>query len=233
MTTKNTVAAPVGEQTIYLPRGGLKGCLRIAPKSDIRYFLNGVHVEADRNGTTLAATDGHRLLAVRSSTENAISEPVSFIIPREVALHAVTGGSVAMRRSPVAVKKQEGGRWSIHLAQMTGRAWLEFAPVDGRFPDWRRVIPQEISNTCGHYNPRYIADFAAAAADTFGTTAMRGPAIKICQNADRAAIVLSTVASAEEFFGILMSVADPKIAWQLPAWAATPESEPSKEGQTA
>jgi DNA polymerase III sliding clamp (beta) subunit (PCNA family) len=46
----------------------LVACYAIAPKTDIRYFLNGVHFKSMPTGCTVEATDGHRLVQFKSES---------------------------------------------------------------------------------------------------------------------------------------------------------------------
>ena len=51
----------------------VKALLLIAPKSDIRSYLQGVCVDVRNSQVTLVATDGHRLLAVPVSADDVES----------------------------------------------------------------------------------------------------------------------------------------------------------------
>ena len=48
---------------------------------DIRYYLNGLLVEATKSQTTAVGTDGHMIVANRCEAENEIDENINLIIP--------------------------------------------------------------------------------------------------------------------------------------------------------
>jgi len=95
----------------------LQALLLFAAKKDVRFYLNGIY--SDPTGY-LVATDGHRILYIKTG------EPgFDLIIPREAADAAVK----------MAKKGQEIPLTATSLGQVT------YTPVDGKYPDWRRVIP--------------------------------------------------------------------------------------------
>jgi DNA polymerase-3 subunit beta len=95
----------------------LQALLMFAAKNDVRFYLKGIY--SDPSGY-LVATDGHRILYIKTG------EPgLDVIIPREAAEAAVK----------MAKKGQE-----IPLTK-TSIGPITYTPVDGRYPDWRRVIP--------------------------------------------------------------------------------------------
>ena len=68
----------------------IRALLLCAPKTDLRYYLVGVCVDARANGdVVLVTTDGHRMLTypVAADAIEALA-PGEYIIPRE-ALEAV------------------------------------------------------------------------------------------------------------------------------------------------
>lgn len=120
-----------------------------------RYYLAGVLVECRPRHVTYVATDGSRLLAHRHTL--AEHEPDNttlgdFIIPRAQC----TVFKPSKRADPLATLT--GDREELTLAWDGKRS---FAPVDGTFPSWRRVIPQgEPSGEAAHFPPKQVLDFA-------------------------------------------------------------------------
>ena len=132
----------------------IKALLLIAPKSDTRYYLNGVCVDVRQGTVTLVATDGHRLLAVPVTADNVESATDGqYIIPRDV-LDAV---------KPVKVPRSDNLPLTIEIEDaritITGATTATSPTVDGRFPDWRRVTPTSANNEPAQYQPEYIASF--------------------------------------------------------------------------
>ena len=132
----------------------IKALLLIAPKSDTRYYLNGVCADVRGGTVTLVATDGHRLLAVPVSADDIQNATDGqYIIPRDV-LDAV---------KPVKVPRSDNLPLTIEIEDaritITGATTATSPTVDGRFPDWRRVMPATASNEPAQYQPEYIASF--------------------------------------------------------------------------
>lgn len=116
-----------------------KALLAIAPKKEVRYYLVGVLI--DPKGYAVA-TDGHTLLSVRIEAFDG----VPFIIPRDVLTSAV---------------KATGSKGCIAISQKTlqptGTAMtIDFTPVDGKFPEWRRVLPTEYSGEAAWYDSELL-----------------------------------------------------------------------------
>ncbi len=111
----------------------LKAANLAADKEQVRYYLQGVAVQADARGSYLVATDGHRLLAFRQSSECYGGDPINIIIPSDI----------------IAGIKLQKGLEVAELTQDSDKAWrldycgtsIIFAPIDGTFPEWRRAVP--------------------------------------------------------------------------------------------
>jgi DNA polymerase-3 subunit beta len=143
----------------------------IAPKSDIRAYLNGVLVEVTENGRFYVATDGHKLVVIRESRQetDAIGQ---WIIPRDVILN---------------IKLQKAGRTVLEFAELEtdgAKAKIDycgtgtvFSFVDGKFPDWRRVIPSKTSGEIAQFNPDYLVSIRDCAAATVGIGRYEGLSI--------------------------------------------------------
>jgi hypothetical protein len=135
----------------------LQALLLFAAKNDARYYLNGIY--ADPAGY-LVATDGRRLLYIKT-------EPgLNAIIPREAAEAAVK----------MAKKGQEIQLTANSIGQVT------YTPVDGTFPDWRRVMPcgddMQANPQCT-FNWPYLTDAEKA----FKLMGCEGTKLGFCANA--------------------------------------------------
>ncbi len=104
---------------------------------ETRYYLKGVLIEVGSTGVTYVATDGHRLAARRIDTHSDAS-PNSltgrWIIPVEDcrALKPSKRGSGLAQLVPY-------GNNDL-LVTYEGKPRL-VQPIDGSFPDWRRIVP--------------------------------------------------------------------------------------------
>lgn len=134
----------------------IKACLHFAGKKDVRYYLNGVLIEFETNLINVVATDGHVLLRVpvyahglpielkdkqyileRKSAElllKAISPKTSL---SEAQLTLVTPGK---DEHFVSINSEDG------LMQVVGL-------IDGKFPDYRRVIPKDYKDPSKYSGP--------------------------------------------------------------------------------
>jgi hypothetical protein len=140
-----------------IPTDVLRAALVCVSSEETRYYLKGVHVSPDADDVVLVSTDGHRLFCGRCPLPpaGAITPAEPFIVPTDAIKKALTG------------YKGLG----IQL-QRTGDVWtlgdVTFKPVDGTFPDWRRVAPTQktISEDLGkiaQFNPAYVADMGKVA----------------------------------------------------------------------
>jgi DNA polymerase-3 subunit beta len=118
--------------TTLLPVDLLKAALVCCSTEETRYYLNGACITPSGH---IVSTDGHRLFAGRyadNDLHNGII-PVEgeLIIPLAAIKKALTGyrgDSIALVDS-----RKDGGK--IFLDS------LSFDPVDGTFPDWKRILP--------------------------------------------------------------------------------------------
>jgi DNA polymerase-3 subunit beta len=107
-------------------------------QQDVRYYLNGMLLEADGKYLRTVATDGHRLALSQVELDGADLDEQQVIVPRKGVLELqrlMSGeGSVDIELGANHVRIQlEGIRFTSKL-------------IDGRFPEYDRVIPQESSN---------------------------------------------------------------------------------------
>ena len=117
----------------------LKAVMLSAAKKDVRYYLNGVMV---RNGE-LAATNGHMALIIKSESIKSDGE---YIIGNDTLKMIINLYKVIKGDNPIEVKD----------GMTTGIGKLSITPVDGKFPDVNRVIPQDPSEEVAHFNAEYL-----------------------------------------------------------------------------
>jgi DNA polymerase-3 subunit beta len=213
---------------IQLKPETLKALLTIAAKKDIRYYLQGVLVEVNPSGqTVLVATDGHRLLALPVAADDVADPlPGEYIIPRD-ALESVKPVKYGRATHPFELTIEQPaptpdetrpGATITHPARftLTGATTAAGAMIDGRYPDWRRVLPATASNEPGHYQPDYVADFGAVASLLTGK---KSPCPIIHHNGTSGALVTGL---GHDAVGVLMPmrVDDDTNHPGLPAWTA-------------
>lgn len=137
---------------ITIKHKDLKAVSFAMAKKDIRYYLSGVLIESNGQETRLVATDGHRLNAVAVTDDGAeLVDPVSVILP------AAFVKALLKAKFPRGFRKEfsltiEGDTIKADLPdgmQATCKA------IDGKFPDYWRVIPDECSGEYATLNPYY------------------------------------------------------------------------------
>jgi DNA polymerase-3 subunit beta len=111
-------------------------------QQDIRFYLNGLLVVVEGQTITVVATDAHRLAVATSTCDSlAVGQPHSeVIIPRKavIELQRLLADTDELVSIEVAVN-QARFRFTDEK-----EATIELVTklVEGKFPDWRRVIPQ-------------------------------------------------------------------------------------------
>jgi len=130
----------------------IKSLIPCSAKKDVRYYLQGALLEVCSNGDVhLVSTDGHILFAGLIAapnvqwTEEPKTGPWQMIIPRDTLELAAKS-----KKPTVELKAMPDG------AYMLGDHY--FKPVDGRFPDWRRVSVKIDAALIepGHYDPALL-----------------------------------------------------------------------------
>jgi DNA polymerase III subunit beta len=113
--------------------GLLNRVLYAMAQQDIRYYLNGLLLETEGEALKAVATDGHRLAFASVKLPESLDKRES-ILPRKAVLELarqLDGGD-----APVSV---EFGNNQVRFRY--GDIELISKVIDGRFPDYTRVIP--------------------------------------------------------------------------------------------
>lgn len=105
-------------------------------QQDVRYYLNGMLLELSQNRVRTVATDGHRL-AMSSQSVDAlgVEERRQVIVPRKGILEL----NRLMSDSDDSVEISLG---TNHLRAKTAAFTFSSKLVDGKFPDYERVVPR-------------------------------------------------------------------------------------------
>lgn len=104
-------------------------------QQDVRYYLNGMLWEASKDQLKVVATDGHRLAMCNLATELNISEVKQVIIPRK-------GVNELLR---LLMEEKKGIKivfGTNHMKATTDDFTFTSKLVDGKFPDYDRVLPK-------------------------------------------------------------------------------------------
>lgn len=105
---------------------------------DIRYYLNGILFVAEGHTLTLVATDGHRLGLAQATLEAEIPKQ-EVILPRKTVLELLR----LLRDEDTPIEMRFAGNQA-----MFSFSGMEFVTklVEGKFPDYNRVIPKTHKN---------------------------------------------------------------------------------------
>jgi len=103
---------------------------------DVRYYLNGMLFELDDDKLLTVATDGHRLaLSKIQLNQKVTSELVQAIVPRKGVVEAT---KLLSSVDQVCSVEFNNNHIRISLAEFVFTSKL----VDGRFPDYDKVLPK-------------------------------------------------------------------------------------------
>ena len=181
---------------------------------DVRYYLNGLYLETRTNGARLVGCDGHQLAVAKLDGEYP---GASIILP-----NSLVAAVKAKAKGPQAITLEftEGYQQYLKKGNVEGifvprDITLTFAEItttakelDGKFPDYRRVVPSEVDGTTAQFDPRLINRIEKACS-TLGYKSFTG----IAYNGDRSALSVID----ENFVVVTMPLrAEPKNA--SPAW---------------
>ena len=108
-------------------------------QQDVRYYLNGLMLEVSANYLRAVATDGHRLAYCEKETNADIADIKQVILPRKGVLELVR----LLGDTNDSVKVILG---SNHLQVEFDGLRLTSKLIDGRFPDYNRVMPTDGDN---------------------------------------------------------------------------------------
>lgn len=128
-----------GEVEINLSRQQLRKLLEDTAFSmanqDVRYYLNGLLFEVDNGTLTAVATDGHRLAMSTLALPAVSGQQKQIIIPRKGVLEIMR--LLANDEQQVSLSLGQN-----HIRLTDSSFSFSSKLIDGRFPDYRRVLPR-------------------------------------------------------------------------------------------
>ncbi|TAG06003.1 MAG: DNA polymerase III subunit beta [Betaproteobacteria bacterium] len=124
-------------QSFSLPQKLLKSTLRLVEfamaQQDIRFYLNGMLFVLEKNQLICVATDGHRLSYASMPIEGDFAKQ-EIIVPRKTVMEL--SKLLADTDEPLKVDILSNQvRFSFGNIELTSKV------IDGKFPDYNRVIP--------------------------------------------------------------------------------------------
>lgn len=132
----------VGQQQLQIPAQALSRMIAKThfsmAQQDVRYYLNGLLLETETDRLRAVATDGHRLALSELPLDGPVTGGAQIIVPRKgvLELNRLLGGEgeVTLTLGSNLLRIDLPG------IQMTTKL------IDGRFPEYGRVIPSEPSH---------------------------------------------------------------------------------------
>ena len=126
----------------YLEEQALHGLLNRTSFSmaqqDVRYFLNGLLFELNQNELVTVATDGHRLAKTRLPYTDLGIDGVQCIIPRKAVIE-MSKFLATDSEQQISLKLN-----ASHIFVESGNFTFISKLIDGRFPDYEKVIPSNL-----------------------------------------------------------------------------------------
>jgi DNA polymerase-3 subunit beta len=125
-------------ETLTLPVGVVKRLIEkthfAMAQQDVRYYLNGLLVEIRANRVRTVATDGHRLALCDADFDVDSSIDQQVILPRKAVIEL---GRLLDDSEELANFEISNSHLRVTLADSSFTSKL----IDGRFPDYERVMP--------------------------------------------------------------------------------------------
>jgi len=103
-------------------------------QQDVRYYLNGMLWEFDKRQFRTVATDGHRMAIANTTTEEVFKDRLQIIVPRK--------GVIELLRLLDEAEEAEIEISHNFIRVITPQYIFTSKLIDGRFPEYRRVIPK-------------------------------------------------------------------------------------------
>ena len=205
----------------------LRAVLVAVSTEETRYYLNGINLEFTPDGVVMAATDGHRMIVLRQpyGEHAATGAHASVIVPRDL----VAKLKVKLRTldETTLTIGDDGKLLFEHAGESFGGS-----RVDGSFPDYRRVVPQDLDGKPAQYNPAYLADFAKARVELGAELTKKGGASPIVRyNGGSPVVVDFAYGTGFQAIGVLMPIRNrtepTSHTWASAPMAAWPDATPA------
>lgn len=125
------------QQSLTIGQAALKKLLEKThfsmAQQDVRYYLNGMLLESDGKTLKTVATDGHRLAYCEAAMDGAGAGVQQVIVPRK--------GVLELQRLLTGDDTVELVIGTNHVRAQIGSIRFTSKLIDGRFPEYSRVIP--------------------------------------------------------------------------------------------
>jgi len=133
----------------------IRAAIYFSATKDIRYYLKGILIEGEKEYTRIVSTNGSIVSIQGHKAENTVTEV--FILPLATAKMISAKDTFCD-----FISNDNGKNWTMK----TNSVNVNFIPIDGRFPDWRRIVPKpeyDIEQIPSQFDPELVSIFLKAA----------------------------------------------------------------------
>lgn len=192
-------------------RGNLKNMIEKVAFSmahqDVRYYLNGMLIEHTSEHLRMVATDGHRLAMVTSASSSGVEvETSQSILPRKGVMEL----GRLLDDSDNEVEISIGAN---HFRLISEEMEFTSKLVDGKFPDYQKVVPQGGDKQVLSNRQNLKAAFSRAS--ILSNEKYRGVRLQLSQNLLRITANNPEQEQAEEEVGLDYSGGDLEIGFNV------------------
>ena len=119
-------------------------------KDDVRYYLNGVLIAPAEEGCFIVATDGHRMVVIKDD-DGLCEEDTIITVPKNIFTQCKQ-----KKADSIEFKGNEVGE----LHNYNDTTLFRYEVIDGRFPNWRTVLPEEkdLGGNDATFDAKYLQD---------------------------------------------------------------------------
>ena len=195
--------------TIHISRNKLKAAAIFAAAKDVRYYLCGILIESTPMQTRVCATDGHALFCAKDDAKDDNAGTFTGIVPNDT-VKQILAWKAPYKDAPVIFTTNDDIAGE-HRAEWAGNTAV-FKLLDGKFPEYARVVPTDVSGEASHFNPDLLIR-CKKAAEALGTSSKGFYAFK--QGGDGSGIAVFS----SESFAVVMPMRGEKADVADVAWA--------------
>jgi len=213
--------------------------LQFISTEQTRYYLNGVFIEPHKDGgVMMVATNGHYLAAVRDATARIDGtggwicglpkQPFNTFLKRQYAgtMHFV-GNTAYLTDAVIGIDARLPDFDPTKITEQ--HLAIAYAPpIDGTFPDWRRIVPQDKTKQTDRFaiNGRDFDKFTKAI-ETISEN--NQAALSMSTPPDGSSPIIIQSGNARDFFGIVMPMRDDFVGSFAPDWLNLPAPDAKPE----
>jgi hypothetical protein len=128
----------MADELVSIPAADLAAVMPFRAHGDVRYYLDGIYVEpCDAGGCMIVATEGHMLGAIHSP--EARTDKARLLRITDGFEGALKGRNTL--NNGVVSLAAENARITLRINGIEEYVQPGIPFIDGKFPDWRKVVP--------------------------------------------------------------------------------------------